>query len=145
MRRRRRAARDQSASGSRGGAEGPRGGAEGPLRGPRAAGLAPPPGAGNRKHVGLRTQSQSQLTVQGSTPRVEKGMERKQKDLLKKSKLSVQRQLQRTIRDGRNVAYWRAGEGGISDGLGVQQSTLRPCFFEVAAFLHFLELKEVFS
>ena len=84
MRRRRRAARDQSASGSRGGAEGPRGGAEGPLRGPRAAGLAPPPGAGNRKHVGLRTQSQSQLTVQGSTPRVEKGMERKQKDLLKK-------------------------------------------------------------
>lgn len=65
---------------------------------------------------------------------------KKTKTFVKKSKLSVQRHLQR-----RNVAYWRAGEGGISDGLGVRQSTLRPCCFAVAAFLHFLELKEVFS
>ena len=49
----------------------------------RGWGPCPAPGSGKQEARGPPMQSQSQLTVQGSTPRVEKGMERKQKHLLK--------------------------------------------------------------
>ena len=106
-----------------------------------AAHQAPPSMGFSRQKYwsGVPAEPQSINCARKYSPR-RKRNGKKTKRFCKKSKLSVQRQLQR-----RNVAYWTAGESRISNGRGVWQPILRPCFFAVSAFLHFLELKEVFS